>query len=100
MVSLDGLKGALGRPYHGYHRRIFQKAAALLQGVASSHAFTDGNKRTAFILTLLLIDRSDYELVLFDNDRIDDLVVNVVERSISQNELEEWFQLRGFRIKN
>lgn len=94
ILSLDGLEGALGRPYHGHHRLIHLKAAALLHGVVSSHAFIDGNKRTALLLTYLLIDRSDYELVLREDEYFDDMVVNVVEGNISQGELAAWFRLR------
>ncbi|MGB0505093.1 MAG: type II toxin-antitoxin system death-on-curing family toxin [Pikeienuella sp.] len=39
------LESALGRPFHGYHETLAEKAAALLHGIAKSHGFADGNKR-------------------------------------------------------
>ena len=51
--NIDNLAGALGRPYHGYHRPIERKAAALLHGVATSHGFVDANKRSAWLVTLV-----------------------------------------------
>ena len=45
LISEDAIRSAIARPYHGYHRFIHQKAAALLRGVVSSHGFVDGNKR-------------------------------------------------------
>lgn len=46
----------------GYYRSIARKAAALLQSIATNHAFSDGNKRTSILLTDLLLDRSGYRL--------------------------------------
>ena len=51
--NIDNLAGALGRPYHGYHRPIERKAAALLHGVATSHGFVDANKRSAWLVTFV-----------------------------------------------
>lgn len=95
--NIDNIHGALGRPYHGYHRMIWAKGAALLHGVASSHGFNDGNKRTSWLLTELLFQRSDYELTLLDDDRLDDVVVNVVNGDMSQDQLELWLKVRTFR---
>lgn len=66
----------------------------MLQSVACNHGFTDGNKRTAWLLVTLLIERSGYDLVLTDDDRIDDFVVAVVEGTILFEDIESWFALR------
>ena len=58
--NLDNILGAIGRPYHGYHRRIERKAAALLHGLATAHGFNDGNKRSAWIVTETLIFNSGW----------------------------------------
>ncbi|WP_439119362.1 type II toxin-antitoxin system death-on-curing family toxin [Marivita sp.] len=95
--SIDALLGAIGRPYHGYHRAISRKAAALLHGVATSHGFVDANKRTAWLLTELLIERSDYRLVLHAEDAIDDIVVNLVIGAMPEDEAAVWFKQRLVR---
>ena len=51
----------------------------MLHGVASSHGFNDGNKRTTWLLTELLFKRCGYVLQLGESDRLDDVVVAVVE---------------------
>ncbi|MDR6267620.1 type II toxin-antitoxin system death-on-curing family toxin [Roseobacter sp. N2S] len=76
--DVDKLLGALGRPYHGYHKRIWAKGAALLHAIATAHGFSDGNKRTSLLLLFLLYERSDYGLETYEEDRWDDVVVNVV----------------------
>lgn len=92
------LLGALGRPYHGYHRRIWTKGAALLHAVATSHGFADGNKRTSLLLLFLLYDRSDYGLETKKDDRWDDVVVDVVNGDMSQNQLEQFLKERTYRL--
>jgi death-on-curing protein len=89
---------AISRPYNGYYHPIAQKAAALVQSMASNHGFIDGNKRTTIILTHLLIERSGYRVVPLrgeDQQQImEDLVVAVVCREITFDQLVEWFKAR------
>ena len=37
--QLRQIESGLARPYHGYHRRIHQKAAALAHAMVSNHGF-------------------------------------------------------------
>jgi len=69
-----------------------QKAAALLHSVVNHHGFTDGNKRTAWILVELLSERSGYRLAIPNDARIDDLVVDVARGNLGFDELTEWFR--------
>lgn len=94
ILRLDGIESAIGRPYSGYHRRIAQKAAALLEALAQNHGFVDGNKRTALLATLLLIERSGYHLALGADERIDDIVVAVAEGEMQFDDVSLWFATR------
>lgn len=54
------LEAALNRPFSGFggielFPTLIEKAAVLLHGVATSHAFLDGNKRTALIACLSML---------------------------------------------
>ena len=92
--NLDNILSAMGRPYHGYHHRIHTKAAALLHGLATSHGFNDANKRTAWLTTEVLIANSGFELTLLEDDRLDDIVVDVVTGDMTQDALAAWFKAR------
>lgn len=55
------LDAALNRPYAtGYGEELFpafvEKAAVLLHGIATSHPFIDGNKRTALMSCLTVLE--------------------------------------------
>jgi death-on-curing protein len=92
----DALLSAIGRPYTGYNRSIARKAAALLQSIATNHAFNDGNKRTSILLTDLLLDRSGYRLkpiASTENLEIafeDFVVESVVKGKATADEITEW----------
>lgn len=100
IINADNLLGAIGRPYHGYHRSISRKAAALLHGVATSHGFVDANKRTAWLVTLLLLERSGYTICIEGKPDIDDIVVDVVQGVMHEEELVHWFKTVILHLSN
>lgn len=88
------IESALSRPYRGYHRPIARKVAAILHSVVGNHGFIDGNKRTAWLLAELLIERSGYYLDIADDEPVDDLVVGIASSEVSFEELVIWFECR------
>ena len=95
-MSEHAIRSALARPYHGYHRLIHQKAAALVHGIVSNHGFSDGNKRTALYLVELLAQRSGYDFVE-DDDVIADVIVDVARGETGYEDLARWFRERLVR---
>ena len=89
---------AIARPYHGYHRFIHQKAAALLHGIISSHGFVDGNKRTALYLVELMVERSGYEFVE-DDMVVVEVITSVARGETTYEDLAEWFRERLIRAQ-
>ncbi len=89
------IEAALARPYSGYHKFIAQKAAALLHSLATNHGFIDGNKRTALLMTAVLLGRSGYKLRDEDesllNREVEATVLAVVEHRMTFDELVIWF---------
>ncbi|MFO6465440.1 type II toxin-antitoxin system death-on-curing family toxin [Jannaschia sp. KMU-145] len=72
-------------------------AAALLESMVKNHGFADGNKRSAWLLTEMMIDRSSYRLDIPDDERVDDLVVALAEGSADFEEARTWFADRLVR---
>jgi death-on-curing protein len=92
IVSLHLIESAISRPYSGYHKRIHEKAAALLHSCVSNHGFVDGNKRTGWLLVELFIARSGYRLTIPEDAPIDDIVVDVVAGRLQFDDLATWFE--------
>lgn len=91
------IKSAIGRPYTGYYPRIHQKAAALLQSLSRNHGFIDGNKRTAFLVVDLFLQRSGYRLrgLIDDRDReLENFLLTVVQENTAQEDIARWFKAR------
>ena len=93
ILSRSAVESAIARPYHGYHLRIHQKAAALVHGIVSNHGFVDGNKRTAVYLVEVLAVRSGYRLAVEDLV-LADFVTAVARGDLDYEELATWFEGR------
>ena len=61
---------------------IHEKAAALLQSLATNHALVDGNKRTAFVATALFYALNGLHVTGAAEDELFDLVIAVATRSL------------------
>jgi len=98
IINLNSIQSAIGRPYNGYCRQIWKKGASLFESVCRNHGFTDGNKRTAVMLLLLLLERSGYDLQPRPNedinDAIEDLAVSVANGEMDISQIEQWLKER------
>ncbi|MEV2195769.1 type II toxin-antitoxin system death-on-curing family toxin [Streptomyces phaeochromogenes] len=56
---------------------LFEKAAALLQSLAVNHPLVDGNKRMAWMSTVVFLDFNGTEMLDVDQDEAYKLVVEV-----------------------
>lgn len=70
------------------------KAAALLHSMAKNHALVDGNKRTAWLCTVVFCDLNGVEPAL-TNDEAYDLVIAVASTQMELSEIAERLQLRA-----
>ena len=65
-----------------------------MQSMVGNHGFVDGNKRTALILVITMVERSGYTLVVPENELLDDIVVDVAAGRMTYDQLELWFKAR------
>ncbi|WP_406402029.1 type II toxin-antitoxin system death-on-curing family toxin [Streptomyces sp. NBC_00879] len=61
---------------------LFEKAAALLQSLAVNHPLVDGNKRMAWMSTVVFLDFNGTEMVDVDQDEAYKLVIEVAMGSL------------------
>ncbi len=72
---------------------IFQKAAWMLHGIATTHPFFQGNKRTAFMVAYLILDLLPEPYVITASDEaINQFVRDVANSRYSRADVEKWLQ--------
>ncbi len=80
------VESALARPQASVfgedaYPTIHEKAAALLQSLATNHALADGNKRTAWAATRLFCGLNGYRIDATEDQRFD-LIIDVATRTL------------------
>ena len=68
---------------------IFSKAAAVIRSVIADHPFVDGNKRTAILAGLTLLELNNYH---FDATlgELEDFAVRIATDRLSIAEIADW----------
>lgn len=68
-----------------------------MESLVQNHGFIDGNKRTAFIVTRLFLERSGYALRGIHNPpdiELEHLIVGVAGAHPLQESISDWFRRR------
>lgn len=68
-----------------------EKIARLGYGLASNHAFVDGNKRIGALVTQLLLKWNGYHLEL-EVGELADMFISVADNTANEAELLEWIR--------
>lgn len=71
---------------HTLYPTIWLKAAYIMQKITKKHIFTDGNKRTAFLTTLLFLKKNGYE-TRFTTDEGEALVMQITLANDTEDEM-------------
>ena len=90
LLNLGLLESALARPqnaaaYGGAD--MVRQPATLFWGVAASHAFRDGNKRTAVVLLRSFLNLNGFDMTLAEDD-IFELAIGVADAHLSVDDFE------------
>ena len=65
-------------------------AASYAFGIARNHAFTDGNKRTALVVSVLFLNLNGWDIVAGKQEVLSTFL-RLAEGSLSEQELTAWF---------
>lgn len=91
-----GLESALARARNQWsygETDLCQLAAAYAYGLARNHPFTDGNKRTAWVLARLFLALNDVRIVFAPEDAIRAMLA-LADGTLDETELADWFRER------
>ena len=95
IISDKKLRGACYRPFHTFDGRplrqtLASQAAALLQGIASVHAFDDGNKRTGWMTLIYFLACHRQTLRGISDAEGEEVVVSVVTHNLPLADFAGW----------
>lgn len=89
------LDSALAKPHNVFayaeNPDIFRLAASYAFGIARNHAFIDGNKRTALVVSLTFLHLNGLAIVSEKED-VYFTFLHLAEGSLSEEQLAEWFR--------
>ncbi|MCA9529488.1 MAG: Fic family protein [Myxococcales bacterium] len=93
MRDLGLLEAALGRPRSGYYTTLAEQAA-LLQSLAGSHPFVDGNERVAWALCMVFLDLQGYAVAVCADEAERFLVDDVIAHRADVPTIARWLEPR------
>ncbi|MCF8709778.1 type II toxin-antitoxin system death-on-curing family toxin [Rhizorhapis sp. SPR117] len=90
----SGLESALARPRNRWaygETELCTLAAAYAYGLARNHPFTDGNKRTAWVLARLFLALNNVRIEFVPEDAVH-AVMKLAAGKLDEAELADWFK--------
>ncbi|WP_333604988.1 type II toxin-antitoxin system death-on-curing family toxin [Novosphingobium sp.] len=90
------LESALGHPRNQWaygETDLCALAAAYAYGVARNHPFTDGNKRTAWVLARLFLALNDVQIGFVPEEAVH-MVLALASGTLAEAEVADWFRAR------
>ena len=90
----DGLEAAVSTPMQTFDGKELyptdlEKIARLGFGLASNHAFVDGNKRIGAMMTQLLLKWNGYDLTLHTGE-LADMFIAIADGTAKEKDLLDW----------
>ena len=96
------LESALGRPQHQWHYRedadVASCAAAYGFAIAKNHAFSDGNKRTAFVTMVTFFELNGFLLTATEPEAVTTMLA-VAAGDLSEAKLADWLRKNSKRVR-
>jgi len=90
------LDSALAKPLNVFayadDADIFRLAASYAFGIARNHAFVDGNKRTALVVSMTFLDLNGWDIVASKKEDVYLTFLHLAEGTLSEEELAAWFR--------
>jgi death on curing protein len=94
--SLGALESSLFSPLATFDGKdlypgLLDKAAMLLYSISSNHPFVDGNKRTAFVISVTVLEDNGFK-TLFTQDEVVLFMLKVAQDNADQTQIKEWLE--------
>ena|ERR1035437_3718957 len=88
------LQSAINRPFQTFDNKelypsALEKAAALIESVVLNHPFTDGNKRTGYVLMRIVLLENGFDIKASQDEKYD-FVCAIANGTIKIEEIKGW----------
>ncbi len=100
--DLKLLDSALAQPKMTFggkyvHKTLFQKAAAYGYHVCKNHPFVDGNKRVAFVLMDIFLQKNGWEIVAHEEEAYS-LMMTLASGKLTKAQLTLWLKEHSSKL--
>lgn len=90
------LDSALNRPYQIFdgkelYQTPIEKAAAILESIVKNHPFTDGNKRTGYVIARLILMNNQFH-ILADQQQKYQFIISISTEELNFDQIKEWLE--------
>lgn len=94
--DMNLLDAAINRPYATFDQQelyptAVEKAAAILESIVKNHPFSDGNKRTGYVLMRLILLKSGNDIAAAGEEKYK-FVISVAEGKLDYEAIKSWIQ--------
>ncbi len=94
--DLAVLESAINRPFTGvadqeFYPTIEEKAAVYLERIVAGHPFSDGNKRTGYVLMRLFLLENNKDILVSEDEKYE-LVISVASGRVTFDEIVSWIK--------
>lgn len=94
------LEAAVFRPQNGYYGNLVHEAAALMESLATNHAFLDGNKRISFAAVDTFLRLNDHYLEVDPLEACGFINDSLAKREFRIGQIREWLQGHAQELDN
>jgi death-on-curing protein len=96
------LESALGQPKITVggkfaHRTLFEKAAAYGFHLCRNHPFVDGNKRVAFVLMDIFLQKNGWEILAHEKEAYS-MMIDLASGKLTKAQLASWLKAHSSHI--
>lgn len=90
------LDSALNRPYQTFdgqelYPTPIDKAAAIIESIVKNHPFTDGNKRTGYVLARLFLMNTQHDIYAEQEQKYQ-FVISISTGALNFDQIKEWLE--------
>jgi death on curing protein len=93
------LEAAIFRSQNGYYDDLIHEAAALMESLASNHAFLDGNKRISLAATDTFLRINGYYLELETIAAHKFITESIAKREFRIRQIREWLTVHVYPLE-